>query len=97
MKQDNLLSGIDNCSSAARYVVQVQVHSKTLDNSFSIIFSSFQQEVTIKVGHGKKSKESCQIFLKYYSLTVTNGNTFSLQFLRLLNNCAESIYKMQKS
>ena len=34
---------------------------------------------------------------KYYSPTVADGKTFVLVFLRLVNNCVESIYKTQKT
>ena len=61
--QGNLLRGIENCLGAAQSVVQVRW--KTLDNSFSNIFSLFQlksmKEVTKKVAHGKSS-------LSFYAL-----------------------------
>ena len=50
--QGNLLRGIDNCSGAARSVVQVRL--KALDNTFSLFQLKSIKEVTIKVANGKK-------------------------------------------
>ena len=35
--------------------------------------------------------------LKYYSPTIADGKIFILAFLRLVNNCVESIYKTKKT